>query len=383
FLLLGGIRVALRASEIFVVSAVMQLALALPMAVYFHRAVALGLPANVLAVPLAGVLLPAAAAALALSFVWLRLAAIPAAIAAATLHAITSALGWFSSFRAADIRVAMPTTLTAAAAVLAFVFCAWAARQRRVLAIAGMLVLVASAAWLVVPRASDIRAGVLEFTALDVGQGDALLIVTPLGKTLLVDAGGATGFARSEFDYGEEVVSPYLWERGLARLDAVALSHAHQDHIGGLRAIIANFRPRELWLGREPNIAAFRELLAEAGVHGTRVVQRAAGEQFKFGGTQIDVLAPAADANVTDRARNNDSLVLCVRYGEQAVLLPGDVERPVERALATMPLRADVLKVPHHGSATSTGDGLLSAVQPRYALISAGDRNPFGHPRPE
>ena len=91
----------------------------------------------------------------------------------------------------------------------------------------------------------------LEVTAIDVEQGDSLLIVTAEGKTILLDSGGVPGQLHSDFDVGEEVVSPYLWSRGFRRLDAVAISHPYSDHVGGMRSIIANFRPRELWYGLE------------------------------------------------------------------------------------------------------------------------------------
>ncbi len=92
----------------------------------------------------------------------------------------------------------------------------------------------------------------LEITAIDVGQGESLLIITPEGKSLLLDSGGLLGFSRSEFDIGEEVTSSYLWNRGIDHLDAVAFSHAHSDHLQGMRAVIANFRPQELWMEPTP-----------------------------------------------------------------------------------------------------------------------------------
>ena len=112
--------------------------------------------------------------------------------------------------------------------------------------------------------------GVMEVTAIDVGQGDSLLVVSPEGSTMLVDAGGPVGgpseaaAVASGFDVGEEVVAPYLWSRRIRRLDVMALSHAHSDHMGGMPAVMRDFRPRELWVGIDPDSEAYRALLAEA-----------------------------------------------------------------------------------------------------------------------
>ena len=138
----------------------------------------------------------------------------------------------------------------------------------------------------------------LEVTAIDVGQGDSILVVGPGGKTMLVDAGGPVGGltetaeATSRFDVGEEVVSPYLWSRRLRRLDVLALSHAHSDHMGGLPAVMRNFRPRELWVSIDPNSAAYRALLAEAKELGVVVRHFYAGDHMAWDGTEVTVLAP-------------------------------------------------------------------------------------------
>jgi competence protein ComEC len=244
--------------------------------------------------------------------------------------------------------------------------------------------LFAAALLLVFPRSPERRSGDLEITAIDVGQGDSLLMVSPEGKTLLVDGGGPAGMGRAElFDVGEDVVSPYLWSRGISRLDAIALTHAHSDHLYGLFSVMANFRPRELWVAGHPPSPAFDALLQQARAQGVRVRSVTAGEEIEFGGAQVKVLAPEVQPGAGYRIRNNDSLVLEASYGQTAALLTGDAEREAEEQVAKEIAGVSLLKVAHHGSVTSTTPDLLRAAHPQYAVISAGYQNLYGHPRME
>jgi len=166
----------------------------------------------------------------------------------------------------------------------------------------------------------------------------------------------------------------------ITRLDAVAITHAHSDHMGGASAILANFRPRELWLG-DPSDPEMEPLLRQAKELGVRVVHRKIGDNFAFGGAEIRVLAP--DAGSLARRRNDESLVMKLVYRNTSALLEGDAETKSEERIAEEQPEADLLKVAHHGSATSTIPQLLATVHPRFALISVGQRNSYGHPRME
>jgi competence protein ComEC len=231
----------------------------------------------------------------------------------------------------------------------------------------------------------------LEVTAIDVGQGDSIFVVAPNGETMLVDAGGPVGAvseaaeATSRFDIGEEVVSPYLWSRRVRRLDIVALSHAHSDHMGGMPAILRNFRPRELWVSIDPNSAAYRALLQEANDLGVLVRHFYAGDQLAWGGIRVSVLAPESGYANPGEPINNDSLVLRLQYERSSVLLEGDAEAPSERAMLTHGRLSPVtlLKVGHHGSRTSTTQEFFNATAPKDAVVSVGKGNTFGHPRYE
>ena len=377
-------KLALIVYETLLISGLMQIGLGLPMAWYFHRATVMGLPANVLVIPLTSVLMPAAVLAVALSYISLALAKIPALIAGIALEGITGTVHWVGGFRVADWRVPTPEVWVGFVAALALAFAMLLARRRLLLACMGIVPLCAAAFWIaaIAPKA-QLRPGVLEFTAIDVGQADSTLLVTPEGRTLLIDAGGSLGGMRSDYDIGEEVVSPYLWSRRISRLDAVVLTHAHSDHIGGMHAVLANFRPRELWIGPNPPTPAFLSLLAQANNQNIRVLQHVAGDEFEFGGIRMRVLSPPGDWQVAKQPRNNDSLALQFIYRNTAVLTEGDAEKKMERLIADRQPRSDLLKVSHNGSMTSTIPELLSAVQPRSAVISVGAYNSFGHPRKE
>jgi competence protein ComEC len=378
-------RAVLSAYELLCVSTLMQVGLALPMAYYFHRATVVGIPANAMAVPLTGILMPAAVLAVALSYIWMPIAKAPAILAAWSLHGITGAVRGLGGLRIADHRVAMPETTTVILAAGALALAMALAWRRRALVLAGLALLTAAGLWVSarVPE-PHIRRGTIELTALDVGQGDSLLIVSPQGKTLLVDAGGAVGGQQSEFDFGENVVSPYLWERRISRLDVVAITHGHSDHIGGLHAVLNNFRPQELWIGALPETPPIHALLAYAGSLGVRVVRHTDNESFGFGGMQVSVYSPPLEWRTSTQPRNNDSLVLRLRYLDSSVLLEGDAEGPMEQRMAAMhDLKSDVLKVAHHGSATSSTAEFVHAVRPKWAVISVGKGNSFGHPRKE
>jgi len=368
--------------ELGLVSAVTQAAVVLPMRAYFHRAAILGLAANILVLPLAGILLNSGVVAIALSYISMPFAHLAARIASFALHWTLACVDWIANFHVSQWRVPDPAPLLVLLAAAGILLALITVRRQRATALAGMAALFISSGIVAVYHSgAKAERGKLEITAIDVGQGDSILVISPQGRTMLIDGGGSIGPVRSEFDFGEDVVAPYLWSRGLDHLDVVALTHAHGDHIGGLPSIIGDFHPSELWVGINPETPELNDLYGVASAQHIPIHKHVAGEEFDWSGTKIRVLSPPADWQPKPKRANDDSLALLIGYGETRALLAGDLERNMEQYVAAESPRADLLKVPHHGSATSTSSALLAAVRPQFAVISAGYQNPFGHPR--
>lgn len=251
-------------------------------------------------------------------------------------------------------------------------------------------------AWLLIahPFAHRFERGRLCVTFLDVGQGDAILIVFPHGGLMMMDAGGRPnfnargkdedGFVEDRIGIAEASVMPYLWRRGIARLDWIAASHGDADHVEGFAELVRSFEIGAAIKGQAsrsdlpPSI--FDQAVQSANLQ-LQTLKR--GDLFEIDGVQIHVLSPFADR--AENSTNNDSLVLKLTFGSRSFLLTGDIEKETEARLveAETDLRVDVLKVAHHGSKTSSTAEFLAKVNPQHAVISVADPSPFGHPHPE
>lgn len=239
--------------------------------------------------------------------------------------------------------------------------------------------------------------GKLHLDFLDVGQGDSALLTMPDGTTLLIDGGGRPNINRSSADdvdadetfepdtrsIGEAVVSEYLWDRGLDRVDYILATHADADHIDGLNDVARNFKVRGAIVARTPandlEYARFAATMQETGVPVQKI---GAGDVLRVGKVTAQVLWPPPGRDEDAPSRNNDSIVLLLRLGDRSFLLTGDVEEEGEEAVLKerLSLRSDVVKVAHHGSKTSSIEAFVNSTRPSWAIISVGRHSMFGHP---
>ena len=248
------------------------------------------------------------------------------------------------------------------------------------------------------PRAD----GRLRVDFLDVGQGDAALVTFPNGETMLVDGGGKPNFSNlvvrrgddeepeifepDSASIGESVVSQFLWERGYSKIDYILATHADADHLQGLIDVAKNFRVRAAFFGRTPEKDAdFAELDKILQKRKAEVIKLKRGDVLNFDAARVEVLFPEADDASSAVSDNNHSVVLRIALGARRFLLTGDIERETENLLVQNPesLQANVVKVAHHGSRTSSIQSFVDAVKTDFAVISVGRCSQFGHPHIE
>jgi len=424
---------------LMITSGAIQLATLPLMALYFNLAAPVGVLLNVVAGLLTGVLMLTAIGAIAVSGLSAWLAAQLGLVVKAAHYVLVNAIVPFADIPLATFRVAhyegwhalIYALYFVPLAMLAVLIDRWrpidqvptvdrtrkrraaergqsgnkqaASRRLRFAPSLFCALAMTSALVAVISPPSDQANGKLTVHFLDVGQGDSALVVFPQGKTMLVDGGGELRFYRRErdeqgsaqaeedeqdstdnaFSIGEAVVSRFIWSLGRTRVDYVLATHAHADHIGGLSDVVGNFEVSQAIVGHvpagDPEYDRFVDALRQRHVPLSSV---STGEQFEIDGVTIEVLWPLPASGSPVTSGNNDSVVLRLVYGSVSILLAGDIEQTAEESLAAsgVDLRADLLKVPHHGSRTSSTEGFINAVNPRYAVISVGERSRFGHP---
>jgi competence protein ComEC len=382
--------VAVAAWLVFLSTACVELVLAPIAALVFQRVTLAGLALNFAALPAMTVVQLSAMGVLAADVLrvplvadWCAFAAHLGAAVLVDSAGLLDYAPWLTWRVPSPAAIVMTTYYAALCAAVA----AWFGVGRVPRAIAAVVTMVACTlfVWIIAAPPAHVRAlgdGQLHVSMIDVGQGDSVLVTFPNGRRLLVDTGG---LPRGTFDIGDRVVGPTLRAAQLLRLDYLAVTHGDSDHAAGARSLIRDFTPHEVWWGIP---VANHELTATLRVEATR--QRAAwrtlqrGDELAVGDVVVRVHHPTPPDWERQRIRNNDSLVIELRFGRVSVLLTGDIDREVEDALLpTLDLLPTVvLKVAHHGSLTSSSHRFVSALRPAVALIGVGRGNVYGHPAP-
>ena len=357
-----------------------ELALAPIAAAVFNRVTLAGLLLNVVAIPAMAIVQIGGLAIVAVG-AWFPAAAhaLAAAVASAAHAMVASAVlvdHWtWLSWRVPEV----PILLIAAYYVTAVLALRASNRSgRRVATVTCAAVLLIIVAAPAVTRRQP-QAEHLRISVIDVGQGDAILVQSSFGPALLIDAGGSPG----SFDVGGRVVTPAIWALGERRLMWLAVTHGDRDHAGGATAVAQDLDPREIWEGVPvSSVAELARLREWATAHGAAWRTVHAGARLDLGPVRIDAIHPPPPDWERPRVRNDDSLVIRIRYGNFDALLTGDAGAEFERSLP-LDLQSSgirVLKAGHHGSRSSTSAELVQSMRPQVALISVGGGNLFGHP---
>lgn len=351
----------------------------MPLAAHAFGRTSLIAPAsNLVMAPIVTLLQPALFLSLALA-PFDHLARFVADGASVLLDAFSLGAAWFARVPHAVLEVGFTpivgaALIVAAVAIVISALSRWPGRP--LLCALGAVVVLAWRPLLPVSRA-------VELHMIDVGQGDALALRAADGSWVLFD----TGDSWRSGDAGERMVMPYLKRRG-GLLRAIVLSHAHDDHVGGAATVIKRARPSVFWDGAYVTPSgSYRAALEAAQRYGVRWWRVHPGDSLAIPGAIVRVLAPDSAWAVAMGDPNEASVVARIDVGRWRVLMTGDAEEGEEewlvRTHGEKELRADVLKVGHHGSETSSTHALLDAVQPRVALISVGEGNTYGHPSRE
>ncbi len=372
-------RLPLKIGETFALSMAAQAGVFPLIAAMFNRIIFSGLLLNLIGIPLVGLIMAAGYVFLPLSFLGDFIARPAAAVLSFCVKVFIASTGLLDGLPFLSYRVPTPAGTVVAAYFVFLLLLLLPPRFKR--ARAGAAVGFAAVFIALILHPFPSRSKDLKVTVLDVGQGESVLVEFPGRQKMLVDGGG---FSSSSFDVGESVVSRFLWDKGIKRVDVVVLSHAHPDHYLGLAAVARNFRIGEFWEADspsgDPKYDEFRRLVSPA-----RAERVAAGFGRRIGDVAIEALYPPEATTGSGPAANDRSLVLRLTRGAVSILLPGDIGMEAERALldSGRETRARVLIAPHHGSAASSSEDFLLGVGPEIVLISAGRGNAYGFPAQE
>jgi len=370
-------KLPLRISEIFALSLTAQLGVLPLIILNFNRVTFASLLLNFAAIPLVGLIM-------AFGYVFLIFSATVSLIAdilSRLIHILIDLLMAISHildpFPALSYRIPSPplSVLLGYYLILAIFLLPKKIKKQKLITLFGFAAIFV----LLVTYPFPSRSKTLKLTFIDVGQGDSILVEFPGRNTMLIDGGG---IPEETFDIGERVVSPFLWRKGIKKIDYIVLTHAHPDHMNGLKAVTRNFKITEFWEAFSPqeneSYAELKRLISKKAI----CKRTFRGLEKKIDDIKIEVLNPMQADPFVLRVHNDQSVVLRIVYGQTSFLLTGDIGKAVEEELErnSPTLQSQVLKSPHHGSDSSSSEDFLRAVAPQIVIICVGQGNIYNLP---
>ncbi len=358
------------------ISAAAQIGTLPLVAIYFNRIPLLSLPANILIVPLVGVIVALGIATVLAALASGTVAHLMGVVDQSLLTFLIKSTGWISELPLSHLTVPTP----GAGPVILYVMLIllllnWRSQIHVKRIVFAMLLTANGLVWI---SALKDNPNVVRWIQFDVGQGDSALLRLPRGHTMLIDGGDKTPY----FDAGEQIIAPYLRRQGIRKLDIVVLTHAHNDHVGGLGFICREFDVGQFITSITEDSTQLLKNLHQILLSRSIPVQTilAPDSITRFPGVRIDFLWPLTFEPT--QSENNRSVVLAVTYGKSGLLFMGDAELQAESAIMQqmVMLDCDVIKAGHHGSHSSSSQKFLATVSPDRAVISVGRRNRYRHP---
>ncbi|MGB7575864.1 MAG: DNA internalization-related competence protein ComEC/Rec2 [Thermodesulfobacteriota bacterium] len=358
-------------------------------ALHFNRFAPIGFFTNLFIVPWVGFLIvPLSLAASIFSFFFTPLATLLINTNSFITLMLLRVLAFFASLPFASLFVSTPTLFEIILFYL-LLFLSVHVKKRRMARYLFLGVCVVSVLDLAFWNLRDSFQKDLRLSFIDVGHGDSILIEFPQGKRMLIDGGGLYD---DRFDTGKNVIAPFLWSRKIRRIDALVLTHPDPDHLKGLNFIASQFSIGQFWDNgfqtESESYLQLRKILNERKIKTRSLTEETLPQTIN--GVEISVLNPPvwkAMQKGTQNLRdlNNSSLVMRLRFKNVSVLLAGDIGKEAEERMLRRdyPLRSDILKIPHHGSSTSSSTPFLERVKPTHAILSVGERNIGRLPHPE
>ena len=364
---------------IFILSLIAQIVTIPILLHHFHMISIIGPLANLIAVPVVGlIVLPFALISLSLSAIHPVLASPTIGIASLFIEILLPVLENLEKLPFSYIWFLNLTFLEALLlyASIGFIF-TWCNLSKKLSLILSALLLIGISADVFWRYEKTKPTGKLEVNFLDVGQGDSAFLRLPSGKKILIDGGGTW---MGEFDIGKSVIAPFIWEKGFLNVDYLVVSHPQPDHYKGLIFIAKHLNPKEFWYGPSELPEELQKILRELKEKGVIIRRLYKNIDFHIDGVNFKVLHPPPE--FVSKDVNDQSLVLKIEWNDRSVLFTGDITEKAEIELSreASDLKSEVLKVPHHGSKTSSSYPFAREVSPSFAIISVGRNNPYGHP---